>query len=139
IVAAASFDGGATWHAAPIPGLTACAGGPVNRASDPWLSFGPDGRLYAVALVLDTTRERLGPDSFAASGMFVSTSSDGGLTWAPPQNLILEWDGPLHDKQALTADPTAPGVAYAIWDRYETHGDRVGAPAVFTRTTDGGR
>lgn len=49
IVTASSFDGGATWTMVPDTKTSFCTGGTgVNggamfRASDPWLSFSPDG------------------------------------------------------------------------------------------------
>ena len=46
-VAGASFDGGTTWSIVPFPNVTDCTGGEFDRASDPWVSFGPDGRAYA--------------------------------------------------------------------------------------------
>src|SRR3954469_22396793 len=55
LVTAVSHDGGLTW-AETFPHFSTCAGGtPANggdfdRASDPWVSFGPDGRAYQVSL-----------------------------------------------------------------------------------------
>src|SRR5438046_156701 len=44
LVAGYSFDGGKTWAETPQP-FSACASGgvPYERATDPWVSFGPDG------------------------------------------------------------------------------------------------
>ena len=47
-VAGTSRDGGLTWDIVPVPGITDCTGGPWERASDPWLSFGPDGTLHQI-------------------------------------------------------------------------------------------
>ncbi len=44
LVAGVSFDGGRHWLEVPLPGLTPCTGGgEFIRASDPWLTFDPNG------------------------------------------------------------------------------------------------
>ena len=48
-------DGGASWHHAPMQGLTTAAGGVWDRASDPVVAFGPNGDAYISALVIDTS------------------------------------------------------------------------------------
>ena len=76
-----SFDGGLTWINTTVP-FSICAGGNADnggdytRASDPWVTFSPNGTAYQMAL---TTSGR----SFAVGGknaMLVSRSSDGGRT-----------------------------------------------------------
>src|SRR5437667_8493699 len=49
IISAVSLDGGRTWQQVPIP-LTICSGGPFLGTADEWLSFAPNGDLYAVAV-----------------------------------------------------------------------------------------
>jgi hypothetical protein len=113
-LAGASFDGGETWRTVLIPGLTACSGGSFERASDPWLSFGPDGTVYESSLVFDNDI----PEGFGRSGVAVSKSSDGGLSWSDPILLIEDSDPSFsNDKESLTADPTDPRLVYAVWDR----------------------
>jgi hypothetical protein len=125
-----SFDGGLTWRTVPIPGLTPCTGGPFFRASDPWVAFGPTGDLFHISLAL-------GGGPGRNSAIVVSKSVDGGQTWDPPVILAAD-DQPLfHDKEAITADPADPSLVYAVWDRIDFVRD-IG-PAVFSRTTDGGR
>ena len=57
-----SLDGGATWgHSAPA--FSRCAGGPgdtggYERATDPWLSFSPNGRLHAITIGFDNSTAR---------------------------------------------------------------------------------
>src|SRR5437870_2219055 len=55
-VAGVSFDGGKRWQNVVIPGLTKCSGGTREAAVDPWVSFGPDGRLYQISLAFDRTQ-----------------------------------------------------------------------------------
>jgi hypothetical protein len=151
-VAGVSFDGGLTWQIVPVPGLTDCTGGPWERASDPWLSFSPDGTLHQMSLVFQTDPPADSLRGFGPNAMAVSKSEDGGLTWSDPI-LIAEDDNPrfLNDKNSLTADPTDPGFVYAVWDKLNLSpggiklnrnfrgglGSFKGA-AYFSRSTDGG-
>jgi hypothetical protein len=117
-VAGVSFDGGATWQIVPVPGITDCTGGPWERASDPWLSFSPDGTLHQMSLVFDLDPPADRPGGHGRNGMAVSKSEDGGLIWSDPI-LLVDEDKPryLHDKNSLTADPTDANYVYAVWDR----------------------
>src|SRR5205823_11005001 len=45
-VVGVSKDGGRTWRQVLVPGISRCTGGTDERASDPTVSFGPDGRAY---------------------------------------------------------------------------------------------
>ncbi len=149
-VAGVSFDGGATWQIVPVPGITDCTGGPWERASDPWVSFAPDGTLHQMSLVFMTDPPPGNPGGFGPNGMAVSKSEDGGLTWSDPI-VIAEDVKPryLHDKNSLTADPTDADFVYAVWDRldvlpsFSMHPDRATfaafkGPILFARSTDGG-
>jgi hypothetical protein len=51
--------------------------------------------------------------------MLVSRSRDHGLSWEAPKALIVDNNTGLvlNDKNSITADPTAPGNVYAVWDR----------------------
>ncbi len=53
LVAGYSSDGGTTWGETPLP-FSACAPGglPYERASDPWMSIGPDGTAYTISISL---------------------------------------------------------------------------------------
>ncbi len=136
VVAAVSFDGGRTWARQPLPfsrcgGGTAGNGGGFDRATDPWVDFGPDGTAWAMALA--TTGASFAAGS--ANAMLVSRSADGGRTWGPPATLIADTVPYFNDKNAITADPFDARFAYAVWDRLAQTG---GGPALFARTTDGG-
>lgn len=160
-VAGVSFDGGATWQIVPVPDITDCTGGDWERASDPWVSFGPDGTLYQMSLVFmtDPPPDRTG--GFGPNGMVVSKSDDGGLTWSDPIEVVVETDPRvLADKNSLTADPTDADYVYAVWDRLKiTSGEAIDpenvrpgrglalgvrfgygfkGPIYFARSTDGG-
>ena len=142
-----SLDGGATFTDSLFPGLTTCADGlTFERASDPWLSFSPNGTLYAMSLV----ETKLPNGLNNPSGMAVSRSLDGGFTWGNPTVIINDSDPTkFNDKNSLTADPTNSDYAYAIWDRLDApigkgslkSGENASGyrgPTWFTRTTDGG-
>lgn len=152
-VAGVSFDGGVSWQIVTFPNVTECTGGEFDRASDPWVSFGPDGKAYAMHLVVDAATLPGLPGGFGRNGMMVQTSNDGGLTWNDPVLIAEEIEGDdLHDKNSLTADPTRPGFAYAVWDLLDlpkgaainpdrgVFGGGLGfkGAALISRTTDGG-
>lgn len=135
--AAYTFDGGSTWTFVNIP-FTRCAGaapgsaGDYGRASDPWISFSPDGTAHYMALVADDTPNR--------NGMAVARSSDGGVTWTAPQtikaNPARDQVGAslFHDKNSITADPADPDVVYATWTLF-----RNGVTSLLVaRSTNGG-
>jgi hypothetical protein len=127
---AVSFDRGRTWAPGGLPDLTLCSDGTWQRASDPWLDIAADGTVYQMSLVVS----RNAPLPYR-SGMTVSRSDDGGLSWSMPTVLVDDGDpGILHDKNSLTADPLDAAYAYAVWDT----GIGSSQPATFTRTTDGG-
>lgn len=134
--AAYTFDGGATWEFVEIP-FTRCSGaepgsaGDYGRASDPWVSFSPDGTAHYMALVADNTPNR--------NGMAVARSSDGGMSWTEPQiikaNPARDVGASLfHDKNSITADPFDPELVYATWTLF-----RNGVTSLLVaRSTNGG-
>ena len=134
-----SFDGGVTWQAVPLPGITLCTGGTFQRATDPWLSFAPDGALHAQVLAIDQDPETGG---FGRNAILASISTNGGLTWSAPVTLIETNDiNVLNDKNALTADPTDSSLVYAVWDRLQPFKNPLAdftGPTLFARSTDGG-
>jgi hypothetical protein len=124
-VVAYSRDGGSTWAETTVPGISRCTGGMFERATDPWLSIGPDGTVYLASLVL-------GGDTVGVRQLLVSRSHDGGHSWAAP---VVVDQSPLSDKETITADPFHAGRAYLTWT------ERVGPAATTGRisvTSDGG-
>jgi hypothetical protein len=128
-VSAYTKNGGATWNTVTLPNVTACTGGPYKRASDPWVSFSPNGVAYYMTLAFDPDL----PDAFGPNAMLVSRSTNGGQSWSSPIALVTELAGQvLHDKNSLTADPTNSRYAYAVWDRlrdFQLNPDPTGAAA----------
>ena len=160
-VHAFSTDGGETWTASS-PLFSRCAGGTATsavqattgaprpsdyqRATDPWVSYGPDGRLHAIALVFDNSTPR--------NAVLTAFSDDDGATWSAPRE--LRFDNPralgnnFNDKETLTADPGDPDFVYATWQRIVSPSESSSAKAYensvsyfsdawFARSTDGGR
>jgi hypothetical protein len=141
VYASVLFNG--LWVQVAIPGTSVCAGGlRYPRATDPWVSFSPDGTAYF--FTLSTSEGNL-------SAMLVNRSTDGGLHWSAPVVLIDEDDPEnFNDKNSLTADPLDSRFAYAIWDRSRFPSDKrfdhtvsgfprsLRSDAFFSRTTNGG-
>src|SRR3954454_15211661 len=114
LVAGVSTNGGKSWKVTVPHGVTKCAGGPYNRASDPWVAYSASGIAYFMHLFIQVRKN----GDEAPNGMLVTRSTDGGLTWQKPVTLIKD-NRPdvLDDKNSITADPNNPSVAYAVWDR----------------------
>ena len=135
-VTGVSFDGGLTW-ALRAPPLSRCAGGNAanggdyERATDPWVTFSPNGVAYQMSLSF--SGESFTPGS--ANAMLVSRSTDGGRTWANPATLIRDGANFFNDKDSITADPNDARYVYAVWDRLAAGG---GGPAYLARSVDGG-
>jgi hypothetical protein len=157
LVAGVSLDGGVTWAQVVIPKITLCSdgtpgnGGDFKRATDPWVTFAPNGHVYFFSLSLDIETPPDRPGGFGRNAMFVSKSIDKGLTWSDPIK-IAEDAHPrfLNDKNAITADPADANYVYAVWDRLKVplggvinpenvFGLGFKGPAQFSRTTDGGQ
>ena len=143
LAASVSHDGGARWTRVVVPGLTRCSGGNYDRASDPWLSFAPNGDLYAISLSFDVFDSR--------NAIIVSKSTTGGDSWSAPRELTADNTDGL-DKESITASPYNANNVYAAWDRLVSPGGSLHASdqgffharsfksqTFFTRSSDGGR
>ena len=142
LVAGFSFDGGKTWGETTLP-FSACAAGlGYERASDPWVSIGPDGKAYTVSISFNQSNNN--------NAVAAATSSDGGKTWGHLSVLIADTQPSsqfFNDKESVTADPVHAGVAYVVWDRLEQptgnpqadlHTAAFRGPALLSKTTNGG-
>jgi hypothetical protein len=134
-IVAVTKDGGATWKRVLVPGISRCTGGPDERTSDPWVSIGPDGTAYLATLTFTDDPALAAGGLAGPTNQVVSRSSDGGLTWSAPVTVIA--NGHYNDREAITADPHQPGVAYeAFVDRLGAFGET--GVNEFSKTTDGG-
>jgi len=127
LVGVVSNDAGSTWANSIPTGVSDCTGGKFRRASDPWVDFAQDGTAFFFSLALDPMKPTT-PFGARNSGLLVSRSVDHGATWQSPVTLLRN-NSPhvLNDKNSLTADPTANGHVYAVWDQL----------SVFPPTADG--
>ncbi|HXM58864.1 MAG TPA: sialidase family protein [Candidatus Dormibacteraeota bacterium] len=163
--AGVTMDGGASWTVVPLPFSACAANAPADlqyeRASDPWVSFGPGtaadhtsgATAYAISISFNQSVGKNG------NTVGVAASSDGGLTWAHAQSMHADAQSGVpipvpdsnfqffHDKESITADPTTPGTAYAVWDVLIGPNANVDADltssaftddTLFSRTTDFG-
>lgn len=146
-----STDGGMTWGRS-APRFSRCAGGAglgnagdYERATDPWLSFSPNGRLHAITIGFDNSTPR--------NAILAAFSDNGGATWSTPR--VLRFDNPralgnnFNDKETLTADPFDASLVYATWQRIVSPSERASqkgyenaasfsSTAWFARSTNGG-
>jgi hypothetical protein len=142
LVAGFTFDGGTTWGETPLP-FSACANGlGYERASDPWVSIGPDGTAYTVSISFNRSNNN--------NAVAAAVSRDGGRTWRDLSVIIANNEPTtqfFNDKESVTADPIMAGTAYVVWDRLESpnanpyanlHTAAFRGPAFFAKTTDGG-
>ncbi len=164
LLAGFSTDGGKTWGESQLP-FSGCVTGsnpvldpftgtPYNRASDPWVSIGPDGTAYAVALAATETTVSGGGNN--DTGVAAATSTDGGKSWGNARLVksdqgtspVFEFTHFFNDKESVTADPIHGGTAYVVWDRLTAPSHSPDAalrahafrgPAWFSKTTDGGK
>jgi hypothetical protein len=140
LVVAHSWNAGRTWRQTPVP-FDRCSprGAAFDRASDPTISVGPDGSAYFAGLMYTEVRRGSNHASeLENSAVAVSTSNDGGKTWTRPTLIGADYArASVNDKEWITADPTRSGVAYLVWDRYDT-ADTAGVIR-FSSTVNGGR
>lgn len=124
VVVALSRDAGRSWERRALA-VSRCAGAGARQArfaSDPWVSVGPDGRIYAASL---------------SDVVSVTTSADWGRRWSTPA--ALRGSG-FSDKPSLTADPRRPGTAYVVWSDYlDTGPPGTESDELLSITHDGGR
>jgi hypothetical protein len=126
-----SKNGGRTWREGAVPGLTHASGGAFQKASDPWVAYGPGGRAYYASLLFNETSPE--------NGVYVSASEDGGRTWGPP---VAAHKGDINnfdDKEAIVVDTydDSPfrGRVYVAWDTVTQNAQILRV----ARSEDGGR
>ncbi len=123
LVVGASETAGASWTAVTTLKTTLCTGGTAangggyQRATDPWVSFGPTGVVYQLSLSFNDVAPPFTTEDFDHA-LLASRSTNGGLSWSDP--VVVRRDTAptvFNDKQTITADPTNASYVYAVWDR----------------------
>ncbi len=151
-----SFDGGKTWSATLpngfIPGLTRYTNDPdvpgtgvYDAAGDPYVGYGPDGTAYFVAQAFNFFTP---PYQIA---LYVSRSTDGGLTWSAHPVPLSVWDNsigkskgstgqfPDHESMSVDDNPGSPyyGSVYVTWVQFNGYGTHSPVQVAYSR--DGAR
>ncbi|HEY8975708.1 MAG TPA: sialidase family protein [Burkholderiaceae bacterium] len=135
-----TFDGGRTWRDVQLPHLTFQTGATgalsdMDSAGDPAVAFGNDGTVYYANLVFSRLND--------ASGIVVSASHDGGLTWGEPSIVHVDGvdgsgnpvaTGIFNDKEWIAVDPRS-GAVYVTWTSFQADG----SPISVSRSDDGGQ
>ena len=134
-----SLDGGATWGrdvpvaAQPggwdfgVSGISRCNGLPTTLCDASNSTY--RGHVYVV-----WSDQRSGPDN---TDVFLSRSTDGGLTWAAPVRVNDDLTSRHQFLPAATLDPTT-GILYVLYyDRRATTGDAT--EVYLARSADGGQ
>jgi hypothetical protein len=156
LVAAVTTNGGTSWSPAGDLKTTLCTGGTAGnhgdyqRATDPWVTFGPTGIAYQLSLSFNDVAPPLTTFDFDHA-LLASRSVDGGVTWSDPVVVIRDTAPTVfNDKQTITADPTNSNFVYAAWDRLvfpaserasvvaSFRTSSFSGPFWFARSTDGG-
>ncbi|HXG65735.1 MAG TPA: sialidase family protein [Blastocatellia bacterium] len=133
-------DAGATWK-------TVAAQNPRSLAQgDDAVTFDSRGVAYRSYISFDGIRVQRPKRAF--SGVYVSSSGDGGQTWNDPTPVVdhINTVTPFEDKPYLVTDnaPDSPhkNNVYLAWTRFDVYGSK--DPEHFTyiyfsRSTDGGK
>jgi hypothetical protein len=123
-MSAFSTNGGQSWTIPPISpapntgqakfsrctGGNAQNGGNYERATDPWVSFSPNGVAQQITLGIN--------DSNVDNAVIASRSEDGGANWQNP--VVIKRDTRanfFNDKETITANPHDEDFVYATWQR----------------------
>ncbi|HEX5119929.1 MAG TPA: sialidase family protein [Pseudonocardiaceae bacterium] len=147
-----STDGGRTWKDVELPKLNIQTGATgalsfMDAAGDPAIAFGPHNIVYYATLVF--SRAEVPVTEQNASGIAVSISHNGGLTFGDPVILHLDGVNPdgtptptsiFNDKEWITADPRT-GTVYVTWTQFtfDADGNFIDSPVVVTASRDFGR
>ena len=141
-----SKDSGATWQDVQLPGWTSStdSNGVFSQTGcggDPVLAFSPDGNsLYFASLTYGSQKNATGKAFINKSGLAVSVSHDGGLTWSNPSMIDYQATANVFiDKEWISV--ANDGTVYATWTQFNAN-KTVGylnSPIVFSSSSNGGK
>jgi hypothetical protein len=130
-----SFDGGKSWSSYPIPDKG------YTSTGDPAVAFDADGRAYLSTLGFVWSQ---GLGSVTNPDILVSTSTDGGMTWAKATRVasgtgVFNSPGVFNDKEYITA--WGHGNAIVTWTIFNqgSGGSYINSPIYDSVTHDGGK
>jgi len=135
-----SFDGGKTWKEIPN-------NNPEKRIQgDDAVAFGSDGIVYHSYLSFFGSWDNDKVKQY--SGIYVSSSTDGGLTW--PQRAVvvdhINTSAPMEDKPYVVVDNSSyspyKNNVYIAWTHFQKYGSRNSADSsqiYFSRSIDSGK
>jgi len=135
-----SMDGGKTWKTIASQNSQSLTQG------DDAVTFSREGVAYHSYISFDGIRVQ--KPKRAVSGILVSSSKDGGLTWNDPVPAINHINSvtPFEDKPYVVTDNTSnspyKGNVYLAWTRFDVYGSRNTedhSQIYFSRSTDGGK
>ncbi len=129
---ATSTDNGATWKSGFLPGITQFAGGQYTRVSDPSVAYDAAHQTWIISsLAVVGSGSKL-----ASPAIIVNVSTDGGLTWSKPLQ-VVNGGSTYYDKDWIVCDDTSTsmfyGHCYIEWDN-----DNKGGLILMSTSTDGG-
>jgi hypothetical protein len=135
IVFGTSTNGGSTWTAGTLPGITNKNGngGSFDRTTDPSVAYDAAHGVWLVSSLplTDTSSGPLG------SAVVVNRSTNGGVTFGTPVTVAAATGNSDYDKNWTACDNTASspfyGHCYTTWDNFGD-GDRL----LVSTSTDGG-
>lgn len=113
-------DGGKTWKTVPQKNLRQLPQG------DDSVAFAADGTLYHCFMSFDGIRVRRPQRAY--SGVMVSASKDGGMTWGDPVTVIDHTNSvtPFEDKPYIVTDNVDGSPhknhIYLAWTRFDVYG-----------------
>jgi hypothetical protein len=112
-----TYDGGKTWQTDWLRGMTPAGGNPTYDygAGDPSVGFLKDGTAIFTCNAWSNTKP---------TAIFVTTSRNGGATWAPPQKVAsAETKAGNLDHPMMTIDHYSNRalIAYTGWSGYQAN------------------
>ncbi|HEX9134380.1 MAG TPA: sialidase family protein [Ktedonobacteraceae bacterium] len=129
---ATSRDNGVTWKSGFLPGITQFTGGQFARASDPSVAFDAAHQTWIISsLAVVGSGSKL-----ASPAIVVNLSTDGGLTWSKPLQ-VVNGGSTYYDKDWIVCDDSSASISYGHcyieWDN-----DDKGGLILMSTSTDGG-
>src|SRR5215471_59813 len=129
---ATTKDNGASWKNGFLPGTTQIAGGQYTRVSDPSVAYDAAHRTWIISSLAQVGSGK----TLASPAIIVNISSDGGITWSKPLQ-VISGGSTYDDKEWIVCDDTTTSIffghCYIEWDNDDKQG-----LILMSTSTDGG-